>query len=221
MTASSRHGLFISVEGGDGAGKTTQLGLLRDWLSGPGSPLRYPPVFTREPGGTQLGAAVRETLLHSEHVDPRAEALLYAGDRAHHVATVVRPALERGEVVITDRYLDSSIAYQGSRGELSPTDIEEISLWATQGLLPDITVLLDISAADARARRLAGRGETEDRIEAAGDDFHESVRQVFRERAAAEPHRWRVIDASRSVEEVFSALKLVFTTEIEKWAERP
>jgi dTMP kinase len=141
-------GLFVSLEGGDGAGKSTQARLLRDWLVAAGREV----VLTREPGGTELGQLLRDAVLHGDHVDPRTEALLYATDRAHHVASLVRPALERGAVVVTDRYLDSSVAYQGSGRDLGAEEVEALSMWATDGLLPALTVLLDLDPVLGRSR---------------------------------------------------------------------
>jgi len=189
-----RPGLFVSFEGGDGAGKTTQSRLLGAWLEG----LGYEVVRTREPGGTELGRTLREAVLHGGHVDARTEALLYATDRAHHVASVVRPALARGAVVVTDRYLDSSVAYQGTGRELGAAEIERLNLWAVDGLLPSVTVLLDLDPA-AMAARLTG---APDRLERAGDEFHRRTRAAFLERAAADPGRWLVLDAARPVEEL-------------------
>ena len=165
--------MFLTLEGGDAAGKTTQAIALERWLTERGRTV----VRTREPGGTPLGAEIRALVLHGDHVDPRAEALLYAADRAHHVATVVRPALDRGDVVVQDRYLDSSVAYQGAGRVLDPEEVRGLSTWATEGLLPDLTILLDLDPARARARR--GSRAAEDRLEAEQDDFHERVRAAF------------------------------------------
>ena len=194
-------GLFIAFEGGDGAGKSTQSRLLGRWLTDLGYAVRH----TREPGGTALGRQVRELLLHGEDgsVSPRAEALLFAADRAHHVASVVRPALERGEVVLTDRYLDSSVAYQGAARDLGHEEIRELSLWAVEGLLPDLTVLLDVSAEQGRVRR----GDVHDRLEREADDFHDRVRQGFLDLAAREPERYLVLDATAPVEELAAAVR--------------
>lgn len=187
-------GLFVAFEGGDGAGKSTQIALLRDWLQDHGRPVRV----TREPGGTPLGQAIRSLVLHGEHVSPRAEALLFAADRAHHVDTVVRPALDRGEDVLTDRYLDSSVAYQGAGRELGVAEVRDLSLWATQGLLPDLTVLLDVSAEEGvRRRRREG-----DRMESEPGGFHDRVRRHFLDLAAADPGRYLVVDATDAVEAV-------------------
>lgn len=185
-------GLFLSFEGGDGAGKSTQLGLLAQWLRDRGREV----VTTREPGGTPLGAGLREAVLHGDDVSARTEALLYAADRAHHVDTVVRPALRRGAVVVTDRYLDSSVAYQGTGRELGAQEVERLSLWAAEGLLPRLTVLLDLDP-EIGLGRLPGRP---DRLESAGTLFHARVRSCFLERAAAQPERWLVLDAGLSVD---------------------
>ena len=192
-------GLFVSFEGGDGAGKSTQIRLLADWLESAGHRV----VLTFEPGDTVLGKVLRDAVLHGNHVDERTEALLYAADRAHHVTTVVRPALERGDVVLTDRYLDSSVAYQGVGRGLGADDVERLSLWATQRLLPDVTVLLDIDPVVGRARMT---GEP-DRLERAGDDFHRRTRQAFLDRAAADPGRWLVLDATAPPDELAAAIR--------------
>ncbi|MCL3861390.1 dTMP kinase [Actinotalea sp. K2] len=188
-------GVFVSFEGGDGVGKSTQLGLLGDWLR---TTRHREVVTTREPGGTALGLELRDAVLHGGHVSARTEALLYATDRAHHVDTVVRPALERGAVVLTDRYLDSSVAYQGDGRDLGAEEVERLSLWATEGLLPDLTVLLDLDPAVGLGR-LTG---APDRLERAGAEFHERTRRAFLDRAAVGGERWLVLDATRSVEEI-------------------
>ncbi len=195
----SSRGLFITVEGGDSAGKSTQLRLLRDHLVGERGLAPERVLITREPGGTELGARLRELILHGDHVDPRAEALLYAADRAHHVATLVRPHLEAGGVVLSDRYLDSSVAYQGVGRALDPDQVATLSLWATGGLLPHRTLLLDIPPETISRRREAG---SLDRLEREGEEFHAAVREKFLAMAVAEPERWRVIDGSRSREDV-------------------
>lgn len=195
-------GLFLSLEGGDGVGKSTQSRLLGEWLTGLGLPV----VLTREPGGTELGQVLRQAVLHGDHMDPRTEALIYAADRAHHVASLIRPALERGAVVITDRYLDSSVAYQGTGRDLGAEEVEQLSLWATGGLLPALTVLLDLDPAVGLSR-LADRDQAPDRLESAGDDFHRRTRAAFLDRAAADPQRWLVVDAARPAEEVATDLR--------------
>lgn len=189
-------GLFISVEGIDGVGKSTQIGMLADFLTENGRMV----TRTLEPGGTELGQEIRHLLLHRKgDVAPRAEALLYAADRAHHVATKVRPALERGEVVISDRYLDSSVAYQGAGRALDAAEVRAISMFAVQDLLPQLTILLDLPAEQALARR-ANTGTEPDRLEREKVDFFEAVRQAFLAMAAAEPSRWLVINADQTPE---------------------
>ncbi|WP_292830970.1 dTMP kinase [Microbacterium sp.] len=196
-------GLWVTFEGGDGSGKTTQAALLEMWLREQGRAV----VRTREPGGTEVGDLVRAIVLHHRgEVAPRAEALLYAADRAQHVATLVRPALARGEVVIQDRYLDSSVAYQGAGRVLDAAEIRELSLWAAEGALPDVTVLLDLDPADAR-RRLEADDKPFDRLEAEQADFHERVRAAFLGLAVGEPDRFLVLDAARPVEELAAAVR--------------
>ncbi|RHA37688.1 dTMP kinase [Cellulomonas rhizosphaerae] len=197
-------GLFVSLEGGDGAGKSTQARLLRDWLVAAGREV----VLTREPGGTSLGQVLRDAVLHGDHIDARTEALLYATDRAHHVASLVRPALARGAVVITDRYLDSSVAYQGSGRDLGADEVESLSLWATDGLLPALTVLLDLDPVVGQSR-LTG---APDRLERAGDEFHRRTRAAFLARAEADPGRWLVLDATMPADELAAAIR----TRVEK-----
>ena len=189
-------GLFISFEGGDGVGKTTQIRILADLLTA----ADVDHILTREPGGTELGVEIRRLLLHGGHVAPRAEALLYAADRAHHIATRVRPALERGAVVLADRYLDSSVAYQGAARALGADEVRELSLWATEGLLPDLTVLLDADPGLAD-RRAADRG-AKDRLELEPGSFRAALREQFLTLAAAEPERFVVMDADRPVQDI-------------------
>lgn len=189
-------GLFLTFEGGDGSGKSTQSALLTEWLTAQGRTV----VHAREPGGTELGLELREIVLHRRgYMAPRAEALIYAADRAHNIATVVRPALERGDVVIQDRYLDSSVAYQGAGRVLDPGEVRELSLWATEGLLPDLTMLLDLDIETGRARLDDARTRY-DRLEAEAADFHHRVREAYLELAEAEPERFLVLDATEPVE---------------------
>lgn len=203
MTGDTRPGLWITLEGGDGSGKTTQAVRLEEWLTGAGCTV----VRTREPGGTEVGRLVRDIVLHHRgDIAPRAEALLYAADRAHHIATLVRPALERGDVVIQDRYLDSSVAYQGAGRVLDGADIRDISLWAAEGELPDLTVLLDLDPASARAR-LDAADKPFDRLEAEKDDFHARVRDAYLALAAAEPHRFLVIDAAGAPDDIAATVR--------------
>jgi len=187
-TTTPRLGLFVAFEGGDGAGKSTQVRLLAQALTDAGREV----VVTRQPGGTPLGSAIRDLVLHGGHVSPRAEALLYAADKAHHVDELIRPTLERGVDVLTDRYTDSSIAYQGAGRDLGPQEIHELLVWAVAGLFPDLTIVVDVPAAVGRARR----GSVHDRIESEGDDFHERVRQHFLDLAAAAPQRYLVLDGT-------------------------
>lgn len=194
--------MFISFEGIDGVGKSTQADLLEAHLVG----LSREVVRTLEPGGSELGRDIRKLLLHSGHVDARAEALLYAADRAHHVATVIRPALAVGKVVITDRYLDSSVAYQGAGRILGANEVRDLSMWAIQGLLPALTVLLDLDAASAVARR-AKTGDAPDRLEREKVEFFEAVRACYLELAAAEPERFLIVDARLTVEEIQSQIR--------------
>ncbi|MDT3330188.1 dTMP kinase [Microbacterium sp. KSW-18] len=196
-------GLWITLEGGDGSGKTTQATLLEQWLREQGRSV----VRTREPGGTEVGVLIRDIVLHHRgDIAPRAEALLYAADRAHHVATLVRPALERGEVVIQDRYLDSSVAYQGAGRVLDGGEIRDLSLWAAEGALPDVTVLLDVDPATAR-ERLDAADKPFDRLEAEKSAFHERVRAAFLALADAEPERFLVVDATQAIDEIADAIR--------------
>ncbi len=195
-------GLFITLEGGDGSGKSTQSALLAEWLENQGRTV----VLTREPGGTDLGNEIREIVLHRRgHIAPRAEALLYAADRAHHIATKVRPALERGDIVLQDRYLDSSVAYQGAGRVLEPDEVRDLSLWATERLLPDLTILLDLDESVGRDR-LKVRTKY-DRLEDEKQDFHARVRAAYLTLAAAEPARFLVLNATDSVESLASAIR--------------
>jgi len=198
-------GTFITLEGGDGAGKTTQAELLEQWLEGRGLEV----VRTREPGGTRLGTEVRRLLLHGGdeigEVDVRAEALLYAADRAQHVAKVVRPALERDAVVVQDRYIDSSLAYQGAGRVLDVDEVRRISEWATGGLWPDLTILLDLDPETSSGRR-RGRGGSSDRLESEAVEFHTAVRDGFRALAKADPHRFFTIDAALPVDEIHTRI---------------
>ncbi|WIB28047.1 dTMP kinase [Curtobacterium sp. MCSS17_015] len=192
-------GWFITLEGGDGAGKTTQAERLEQWLEAHGRQV----IRTREPGGTPLGQRIREIVLHERgHVAPRAEALLYAADRAHHVETVVRPALARGAVVLQDRYIDSSVAYQGVARGLGAEQIRTVSDWAADGVTPDLTVLLDLDVTVGRARVAAARGDVFDRLESEAATFHETVRQAFLAMARAEPDRFLVVDAAEPADAV-------------------
>lgn len=196
-------GLFITFEGGDGSGKTTQVSLLASWLESQGHNV----LLTREPGGTDVGVELRNIVLHRKGaLAPRAEALLYAADRAHHIYSVVRPALEAGTTVVQDRYLDSSVAYQGAGRVLEEDEVRDLSLWATEGLLPDLTIVLDAPADYLRAR-ISGEDRVYDRLEAEGDDFHERVRQAYHRFADVEPGRIHILDATKSVEEIHQQVR--------------
>lgn len=196
-------GVFITLEGGDGSGKTTQAELLHAWLAREGRTV----LRTREPGGTDVGVEIREIVLHHRgDIAPRAEALLYAADRAHHVATVVRPALERGDIVIQDRYIDSSVAYQGAGRVLDPDAVRRLSEWATEGLWPDLTILLDLDA-DAARERLDEARTRYDRLEAEASEFHDRVRAAYLALAQAEPRRFLVVDAARPVDEIADTIR--------------
>lgn len=189
-------GVFISFEGVDGAGKTTQVERLAQFWLERGREV----VVTREPGGTSLGKRIRELLLAdpNETITPRAEALLFAADRAQHVEQIIRPALERGAIVITDRYLDSSLAYQSGGRELTADDVKHLSMWATNSLLPRRTYLLDIDPRVSHARLT----HEEDRMESAGENFQQRTRHVFLQLAEADPERFLVIDATQTADAI-------------------
>jgi dTMP kinase len=212
-----RRGVFIVFEGGEGAGKSTQVRMLADLMRGQGRDV----LVTREPGATEIGERIRTMLLggaegasgagsasgaarSGDVITPRAEALLYAADRAHHVAAVVRPALARGEVVISDRYVDSSLAYQGAGRTLPVDEVSWLSSWATGGLKPDLVVLLDVEPHVGLAR-IGSRGGA-DRLESESDAFHERVRYAFLDLASADPNRYLVLDANHSPEWVAAAV---------------
>ncbi|MBD0717894.1 dTMP kinase, partial [Streptomyces sp. CBMA370] len=199
--APSRTGFFIALEGGDGAGKSTQVQALAEWIRAKGHEV----VVTREPGATPIGKRLRSILLDvsSAGLSNRAEALLYAADRAEHVDSLVRPALERGAVVLSDRYIDSSVAYQGAGRDLSPTEIARISRWATDGLVPHLTVVLDVSPETARERFT----EAPDRLESEPPEFHARVRAGFLALAAADPSRYLVVDAGQEPEAVTTVIR--------------
>ncbi|MFF3125736.1 dTMP kinase [Streptomyces sp. NPDC057908] len=194
-------GFFLVLEGGDGAGKSTQVEALTEWIRAKGHEV----VVTREPGATPVGKRLRSILLDvsSAGLSNRAEALLYAADRAEHVDSVVRPALERGAIVISDRYIDSSVAYQGAGRDLSPTEIARISRWATSGLVPHLTVLLDVDPETARERFT----EAPDRLESEPPEFHARVRSGFLTLAAADPTRYLVVDAGQDPESITTVVR--------------
>ena len=199
ITGAQAKGIFIAFEGGEGTGKSTQSKLLQKWLEQEGEIV----VLSREPGGTELGKDLRKILLGHETgvISPRAEALLYAADRAHHVFSVIRPGLDRGDVVITDRYFDSSAAYQGAGRVLNPSEVARISRWATESLYPTLTILIDVPA-EVGLSRLQSR----DRLEAEPTEFHERVRQEFLQIAMMDPERYFVVDGTQSVEETHTQI---------------
>ncbi len=193
--------LFIAFEGGEGSGKSTQIAPLAGWLRARGERV----FATHEPGATSVGKAIRALLLETdEPMTPRSEALLFAADRAHHVETEIRPQLASGSHVLCDRYLDSSIAYQGAGRTLSTGEVARLSEWATEGLLPDLTVLLDIDPVLGLAR--AGNRGGHDRLEREQLAFHERVRQGFLALAGRDPGRYLVLDAARPVAELADAI---------------
>ncbi|MFE6188075.1 dTMP kinase [Streptomyces sp. NPDC056465] len=199
--APAANGFFLVLEGGDGAGKSTQVEALAEWIRAKGHEV----VVTREPGATPVGKRLRSILLDvsSAGLSNRAEALLYAADRAEHVDSVVRPALERGAIVISDRYIDSSVAYQGAGRDLAPTEIARISRWATSGLVPHLTVLLDVDPQTARERFT----EAPDRLESEPAEFHTRVRSGFLTLAAADPARYLVVDAGQEPEAITTVVR--------------
>ncbi|MFD1211568.1 dTMP kinase [Arthrobacter sp. GCM10027362] len=196
-------GVFIAFEGGDGAGKSTQAAALQQRLQAAGRTV----LRTREPGGTPVGEKLRALVLEHGHgsIDPRTEALIFAASRAAHVHQVIRPALERGEVVICDRYMDSSIAYQGAGRGLGLAEVRSLNLWATEAMLPDVTVLLDVDPEQGRHRRTA-QDAAEDRLESEPDDFHARIRGAFLELAAADPGHYLVLDAGADRDAITEAV---------------
>jgi dTMP kinase len=192
-------GLFVAFEGGDGAGKSTQVGALCRALEQSGRTV----VRTREPGGTPVGEKLRALVLeHGQgEIDARTEALLFAASRAAHVQQVILPALRRGEVVVCDRYVDSSVAYQGAGRDLGAQSVLDLNLWAVENLLPDLTVLLDVSPEVGRSRRTAGDA-AEDRMESEPDDFHQRIRSAFLGLAGQAPGRYLVLPAGGAVDDL-------------------
>lgn len=193
-------GSFIVFEGGEGAGKSTQEARLAQWLQGQGLTV----VRTREPGGTPAGEAIRSILLSTEFtgLTDRAEALLFAAARSEHAAQVIRPALQAGSVVVCDRYLDSSVAYQGYGRDLGPEFVRDLSLWATQELVPDLTVVLDVDPAVGLSRV-----QSPDRLESEPIEYHQRVRQAFLDIAAANPERYLVIDADQHLDSIAAQIR--------------
>lgn len=199
-------GLFLALEGGEGSGKSTQAALLADWLEGLGQRV----LLTREPGGTAVGTILRGIVLGNEtgELSPRTEALIYAADKAEHVDRVVLPALAEGSVVLTDRYVDSTLAYQGAGRALEIAELEPVARWATSELRPHLTIVLDIDPAVGLTRF-----EGADRIEAEPLEFHQRVRQHFLDLAAVDPAHYLVVDAGRTPEQIHHAIRLA----VEPW----
>lgn len=200
---------FLVFEGGDGAGKTTQTALLVDWLQARGIDV----VSTRQPGGTPAGASIRRILLDpaTGALSPRAEALLFIADKAQHVDELIKPALDRDSWVVCDRYVDSTLAYQGAGRDLDVDDLSAISLWGVDGLQPDLTIVLDAPTSAVTTK------EQKDRMEQAGEEFHERVREWFLELAARQPERYLVLNARDSIADIHAAVLdriAVWTSEV-------
>ena len=200
MSHYTDRGVFVCLEGGEGSGKSTQSRLLRDALGAEG----YSVLLTFEPGDTLVGRELRRIVLSPETgaLSPRTEALLYAADKAEHVESVVLPALARGEVVVTDRYVDSTLAYQGAGRSLDVAEVEQVARWATGDLRPHLTVVLDLEPSAG-----LGRFEGRDRIEGESLEFHERVREAFVAMAKADPDHYLVLDARAPVEEIAAAIR--------------
>ncbi len=200
MPRYTHSGVFVALEGGEGGGKSTQAVLLQEWLTGRGHDV----LLTREPGGTDVGAELRRIVLDpaTGSLSPRTEALVYAADKAEHVDAVVLPALERGEVVVTDRYVDSTLAYQGAGREIDAEELEHVARWATADLRPHLTVVLDVDPAVG-----LGRAGSPDRIEAEPLEFHRRVREHFLSLAGADPEHYLVVDADQPPERVHAAVQ--------------
>ena len=197
-------GVFVCFEGGEGSGKSTQSRRLAAWLEGKGDAV----VLTFEPGDTEVGRKLRTIVLSPETgaISDRTEALLYAADKAEHVDSVVQPALDRGEVVITDRYVDSMLAYQGAGRSLAAEEVEEVARWATHDLRPHLTVVLDLEPEHG-----LGRFEERDRIEGESVEFHQRVREEFLQMAKADPDHYLVLDARGDVDEIADQVRSAVT----------
>lgn len=211
---SNAPGFFITLEGGDGGGKTTQAELLAPWLS---EATNREVVLTHEPGATDLGEALRRLVQDGEDMHARTEALLFAADRAHHVDQIVAPALARGAIVISDRFFDSSIAYQAGGRQLPQDVVERLSHWASDGIVPDCTVLLNVEP-ETTARRMM---RNPDRMERAGLAFHQRTRDAFLRLANDDPDRWVVVDADGGIEEVQDQIRAAVMTHPEWVAAHP
>jgi dTMP kinase len=199
-------GMFLALEGGEGAGKSTQAALLVDWLES----LGHRVLLTREPGGTEVGKILRHIVLDNStgELSPRTEALLYAADKAEHVDQVVLPALADGAIVLTDRYVDSTLAYQGAGRHLDPAEVEHVARWATSSLRPHLTIVLDIDPAIGHTRF-----EGADRIESEPLEFHQRVRTHFLELAAADPEHYLVVNGEEPAEQIHAAVRAA----VEPW----
>lgn len=193
-------GVFVVLEGGDGAGKSTQARLLANWLAEQGIAHRV----THEPGDTWLGAQVRRLVLSTDSgpISPRAEALLYAADKAQHIDEVVMPALLDGQVVISDRYVDSTLAYQGAGRQVDGAELEAVARWATRDLRPNLTILLDVAPDEAVHTKT-----DPDRLESAGREFHRRARELFLELASRDPERYLVLPARQSREAIAEQIR--------------
>jgi dTMP kinase len=202
----TERGVFVALEGGEGAGKSTQARMLGDWLE----KLGHRVLLTREPGGTDVGGLLRRIVLDhaTGKLSPRAEALIYAADKAEHVDEVVLPALAEGMVVITDRYVDSTLAYQGAGRVIDITELEQVARWATSDLRPHLTVVLDVEPATG-----LGRTGDHDRIEAEPLEFHQRVREHFLALAAADPGHYLVLPADGDADELHTAVRAA----VEPW----
>lgn len=199
-------GVFLALEGGEGSGKSTQAALLVEWLES----LGHNVLLTREPGGTEVGKILRHIVLDNDtgELSPRTEALLYAADKAEHVDEVVLPALADGAVVLTDRYVDSTLAYQGAGRNLDISEVEHIARWATSSLRPHLTIVLDIDPAIGHARF-----EGADRIEAEPLEFHQRVRTHFLELAQQDPQHYLVVGGGGTPDEIHAEIR----TAVEPW----
>ena len=211
MASDSGTGFFLVLEGGEGGGKSTQAELVVQWLREQGRTV----LQTRQPGGTPVGSRLREILLDpaTGALDPRTESLVYAADKAEHVATVIAPALARGEVVVCDRYVDSTLAYQGAGRAIDATELARVAAWATGDLRPHLTVVLDVDPEVGLVR--AGRAsDGHDRIEAEPLEFHRRVRQHFLDLAAARPAEYLVVDADRDPVAVHADIREALETRL-------
>jgi dTMP kinase len=193
-------GLFIVFEGGDGAGKTTQIEKLAQYLTDQKKKV----LVTREPGGTVMGKSIRDWLLEQTEVevDPKTEALLFAADRAHHMNTLIQPALAAGNIVISDRYIDSSVAYQGVARNLGVENVKNISLWAVGGIVPQLVIVLDINVEVGQARL-----NRKDRLDRESKDFHEKVNQAYLDLAKLDPAKYLIIDAELPIDEIAAKIQ--------------